>query len=112
MCHRGTPKIAPKNQKNDGHASLLNTCEHRSIYRSKRVATASVRVMASSVSSLAYPDHLAYRPGEVPGVYRLLDSGAEAGHGPAHLLVEIGFQWLNLAGPIQHFRSGTKGLEG
>ena len=74
--------------------------------------------MASSVSSLAYPDHLAYRPGEVPRVYRLLDSGAEAVHGPAHLLVEsaaeIGFQWLpvlsNLAGPIQHFRSGTKGL--
>ena len=34
--------------------------------------------------------YLAYWPGEVPRVYRLLDSAAEGcpGHGPAHLLVE------------------------
>ena len=72
--------------------------------------------------------YLAYRPGEVPGVYRLLDSVAERcpGHGPAHLLVasaaEIGFQWdsrqlgwerlglpvlSNLAGPIQHLRAAV-----
>ena len=43
--------------------------------------------------------YLAYRPSEVPRVYRLLDSVAEGchGHGPAHQLVEsaaeIGFQW-------------------
>ena len=70
--------------------------------------------------------YLAYRPEEVPGVYRLLDSVAEGcpGHGPAHLLVEsaaeVGFQWdpevlgwerpglpalSTLAGPIQHFRA-------
>ena len=68
--------------------------------------------------------YLAYWPGEVPRVYRLLHSVAEGcpGHGPAHLLVEsaaeIGFQWdsrqlgwerlelpvlSNLAGPIQQF---------
>ena len=70
--------------------------------------------------------YLAYRPSEVPRVYRLLDSVTECcfGHGPVHLLVEsaseIGFQWdslqlgwerlglpvlSNLAGPIQHFRA-------
>ena len=70
--------------------------------------------------------YLAYRPGEVSGVYRLLDSAAVGcpGHGPAHLLIEsaaeIGFQWdsrqlcwerlgllvlSNLAGSIQHFRA-------
>ena len=34
--------------------------------------------------------YLAYRPGEVPRVCRLLDSAAEGcpGHGPAHLLIE------------------------
>ena len=43
--------------------------------------------------------YLPYRPGEVSGVYRLLDSVAEGcpGHGIAHLIVEsaaeIGFQW-------------------
>ena len=43
--------------------------------------------------------YFAYRPGEVPGVYRLLDCVAEGcpRHGPVHLLVdsaaEIGFQW-------------------
>ena len=43
--------------------------------------------------------YLAYRPGEVPRVYRLLDCVAEGhlGHGPVHLLVdsaaEIRFQW-------------------
>ena len=43
--------------------------------------------------------YLAYRRGEVPRVYRLLDSAAEGclGRGPAHLLVEsaaeVGFQW-------------------
>ena len=42
--------------------------------------------------------YLAYRPGEVPRVCRLLDCvfGCCPGHGPAHLLVEsaaeIGFQ--------------------
>ena len=74
--------------------------------------------------------NLAYRPGEVPWVYRLLDGGAEGcpGHGSAQLLVEsaaeIGFQWdsgqlwwerlglpmlSNLAGPIQHFRAARHG---
>ena len=61
--------------------------------------------------------YLAYRPGEVPRVYRLLD---------AYLLVEsasgIGFQWdsrqlgwerlglpvlSNVAGPVQHFRAAV-----
>ena len=43
--------------------------------------------------------YLAYPPGKVPRVYRLLDSVAEGcpGHGPAHLPVEsaakIGFVW-------------------
>ena len=34
--------------------------------------------------------YLAYRPQEVPGVYRMIGSAAEgcSGHGPAHLLVE------------------------
>ena len=68
--------------------------------------------------------YLAYRPGEVFRVYRLLERSAEGcpGHGPAHLLiqsaVEIGFRWdpeelawdrpglpllSNLSGPFQHF---------
>ena len=73
--------------------------------------------------------YLAYWPGEVPGVYRYLDSAAEGcpgRHGPAHLLVEsaaeIGFQWdsrqlgwerigllvlSNLTGPVQHFRAAV-----
>ena len=72
--------------------------------------------------------YLAYRPGEVPGLYRLLDSVAEGcpGHSPARLLVEsaadIGFQWdsrqlgwerlglpvlSNKAGPVRHFRSAV-----
>ena len=72
--------------------------------------------------------YLAYRPGEVSRVYRLL-AGATEGcsvHGPAHLLVEsaadIGFSWCSrvfgwirpglpvlsvVAGPIQHFRSAV-----
>ena len=43
--------------------------------------------------------YLAYRPGEVSRVYRLLSSAAEGspGHGPAHLLIqsaaEVGFRW-------------------
>ena len=70
--------------------------------------------------------YLAYRPEEVPRVYRLLAAAAEgsSGHGPAHLLLEsaaeIGFSWCPLvlgwdrpglpvlsmvAGPIQHFRA-------
>ena len=74
---------------------------------------------------------LAYQPGEVSRVCRLLEhvAGGCPGHGPAHLLVEsaavIGFVWSpelvgwvrdglpalsNLAGPIQHFRSAV--LEG
>ena len=74
---------------------------------------------------------LAYRPGEVFRVYRLLEhvAGGCFGHGPVHLLVEsaaeIGFVWSlemvgwareglpvlsNLAGPIQHLRAAI--LEG
>ena len=74
---------------------------------------------------------LAYRPGEVARVYRLLEHVAAGcpGHGPVHLLVdsaaEIGFLWppemvgwareglpvlSNLASPIQHFRAAI--LEG
>ena len=70
--------------------------------------------------------YLAFRPEEVPRVYRLLQAAAEgsSGHGPAHLLVEsaaeVGFSWCSqvfgwirpglpvlgmVAGPIQHFRS-------
>ena len=73
---------------------------------------------------------LAYRPGEVSRVYRLLESAAEGspGHGPAHLLIrsaaEIGFRWdpeelawdrpglpllSNLSGPIQHLRAAILG---
>ena len=68
--------------------------------------------------------YLAYRPGEVSRVDKLLEHVASGclGHGPVHLLVEsaaeIGFVWSpemvgwareglpvlsNLAGPIQHF---------
>ena len=75
--------------------------------------------------------YLAYRPGEVFRIYRLLEHAADGcpGHGPAHLLTEsaaeIGFVWSpdvvgwvregllvlsNLAGPIQH--SGVAVLEG
>ena len=74
---------------------------------------------------------LAYRPGEVSRVSRVLEHVAAGcpGHGLAHLLVEsaaeIGFVWSpemvgwvrdglpvlsNLAGPIQHFRAAI--LEG
>ena len=74
--------------------------------------------------------YLAYRPGEVSRVYRLLESAAEGSpcHGPAHLLIqsaaEIGFRWdpeemawdrpglpllSNLSGPIQHFRAAILG---
>ena len=74
--------------------------------------------------------YLAYRPGEVSRVYRLLGSAAEGGpgHGPAHLLIqsaaEIGFRWdpevlawdrpglpllSNLSCPIQHFRAAILG---
>ena len=72
--------------------------------------------------------YLAYWPGEVPAVFRLLDSAAEGcpGRGLAHLLAEsatgIGFQWdsrqlgwerlglpvlSNLAGPFQHYRTAV-----
>ena len=75
--------------------------------------------------------YLAYQPGEVSRVERLLEHAADGcpGHGPAHLLVEsaaeIGFVWSpdvvgwvreglpvlsNLAGPTQHF--GAAVLEG
>ena len=74
--------------------------------------------------------HLAYRPGEVSRVYRLLESAAEGspGHGPVHLFLQsaavIGFRWdpeelawdrpglfllSNLSGPIQHFRAAILG---
>ena len=74
--------------------------------------------------------YLAYRPGEVSRVYRLLGSAAEGspGHGPAHLLLqsaaEIGFRWdpeelawdrpglpllSKLSGPFQHFRAAVLG---
>ena len=74
--------------------------------------------------------YLAYRPGEVFRVYRLLESAAEGtpGHGPVHLLLQsaavIGFRWdpeelawdrpglhllSNLSGPTQHFRAAILG---
>ena len=74
--------------------------------------------------------YLAYRPGEVSHVYRLLESAAEGspGHGPVHLLLHsaavIWFRWdpeelawdrlglpllSNLSGPIQHFRAAILG---
>ena len=74
---------------------------------------------------------LAYRPGEVSRVKRILEhvAGRCLGHGPVHVLVEsaaeIGFVWSlelvgwareglpvlsNLAGPVQHFWSAV--LEG
>ena len=70
--------------------------------------------------------YLAFRPEEVPRVYRLLQAAAEGspGHGPAHLLLEsaaeLGFSWCSLNsgwdrpglpvlsmvdGPVQHFRA-------
>ena len=70
--------------------------------------------------------YLAFRPEEIPRVYRLLQAAAEgsSGHGPAHLLLasaaEIGFSWCSrvpgwdrpgllvlsmVAGPVQHFRA-------
>ena len=70
--------------------------------------------------------YLAFRPEEIPRVYRLLRAAAEgsSGHGPAHLLLEsaaeIGFSWCSqasgwdrpglpvlsmVAGPVQHFRA-------
>ena len=70
--------------------------------------------------------YLAYRPEEVPRVYRTIGTASEGcpGHGPAHLLVEsateVGFHWdpdvlgwerpglpalCTLAGPTQHFRA-------
>ena len=72
--------------------------------------------------------YLAYRPEEVPRVYRLLAAASQgcSGHGPAQLLVEsaaeIGLSWCPLvlgwdrpglpvlsmvAGPIQHFRAAV-----
>ena len=69
--------------------------------------------------------HLAYRPGEIHGVHRLIDSAADGcpGHGPAHFLervllrlcfsgipVSLGGSCLVcmfLAGPIQHFRAAV-----
>ena len=68
---------------------------------------------------------LAYRPDEVPRIYRLLDLAAAGrpGHGPVHLLLhsagQLGFAWDSqeevwlrpgllplrmLAGPYQHFK--------
>ena len=84
--------------------------------------------MCSLVPVCMLRGYIAYRPGEVPRVYRLLDCVAEdcRDHGPAHLLVESaaenGFQWdsrqlgwerpglpvlSNLAGPIEHFRAAV-----
>ena len=57
--------------------------------------------------------YLSYPPGEVPWVYRLLDSVAEgcSGRGPAHLLVEsaaeIGFQWDSLQVGWEHYRAAV-----
>ena len=74
--------------------------------------------------------YLAYRPGEVSRVYRLLERAAEGspGIGPVHLLLQcastIGFHWdsvesawsrpglpllSNLSGPFQHFRAAILG---
>ena len=74
--------------------------------------------------------YLAYRPGEVFRVYRLLERSAEGcpGHGPVHLLLQsaavIGFHWnslelpwgrpglpllSNLSGPFQHLRAAILG---
>ena len=74
--------------------------------------------------------YLAYRPGEVSHVYRLLERAAEGGpgHGPVHVLLQsaavIGFRWdleelawdrpglpllSNLSGPTQHFRAAILG---
>ena len=70
--------------------------------------------------------YLAFRPEEIPRVYRLLQAAADgsSGHGPAHLLLEsaaeIGFFWCSrflgwdrpglpmlsmVDGPVQHFRA-------
>ena len=74
--------------------------------------------------------YLAYRPGEVFRVYRLLERAAEGcpGHAPVLLLLQsaavIGFHWdplelawsrpglpllSNLSGPLQHFRAAILG---
>ena len=70
--------------------------------------------------------YLAFRPEEIPRVYRLIQAAADgsSGHGPAHLLLEsaaeIGFFWCSrflgwdrpglpvlsmIDGPVQHFRA-------
>ena len=69
--------------------------------------------------------YLAYRPGEVHRVYRLIDSAAEGCRGTAlcicllRVLLRLGFSGIpvclggtgpvlsNLAGPIQHFRAAV-----
>ena len=74
--------------------------------------------------------YLAYRPDEVPSIFRMLDllaRGAE-GHGPVHLLLaspaEIGFAWDGgeqgwvrsvlplrmLSGRVQHFQAALSWL--
>ena len=74
--------------------------------------------------------YLAYHPGEVFRVYRLLErsAGGCPGHGPVHLLLQsastIGFHWdslelawsrpglpllSDLSGPFQHFRAAILG---
>ena len=74
--------------------------------------------------------YLAYRPGEVFRVYRLLERAAEGcpGHGPVHVLLQsaavIGVRWdpgelawdrpglhllSNLSGSVQHFRAAIFG---
>ena len=74
--------------------------------------------------------YLAYHPGEVFHVYRLLErsAGGCPGHGPVHLLLQSasanGFHWdslelawcrpglpllSNLSGPFQHFRAAILG---
>ena len=70
--------------------------------------------------------YLAFRPEEIPRVYRLIQAAADgsSGHGPAHLFLEsaaeIGFFWCSrflgwdraglpvlsmIDGPVQHFRA-------
>ena len=74
--------------------------------------------------------YLAYRPGDVFRVYRLLERSAEGcpGHGPVYLLLQsaaaVGFHWdslelawcrpglpllSNLSGPFQHLRAAILG---
>ena len=98
---------------------------------SATLATGVRLVIARLVLIFVLRWYLAYRPGEVSRVYKLLEHAANGclGHGPAYLLVEsaaeIGFVWSpemvgwvreglpvlsNLADPVQHFQEAL--LEG